>query len=49
MTDDRALSWPEKTKMIMLESAVNSNKDLATEDDAVVEAMVKAMGRKMMM
>ena len=49
VTDDRALLWLEKTKMIMLESAVKSNKDLATEDDAVVEAMVKAMGRKMMM
>ena len=29
ITDDRALLWPEKTKMIMLESAVKSNKDLA--------------------
>ena len=29
ITDDRALLWPERTKMIMLESAVKSNKDLA--------------------
>ena len=29
ITDDRALLRPEKTKMIMLESAVKSNKNLA--------------------
>ena len=28
--DDRASLWPEKTKMIMQESAVKSNNDLAT-------------------
>ena len=28
--DDHALLWPERTKMIMLELAVKSNKDLAT-------------------
>ena len=29
LMEDRALLWPERTKMIMLESAVKSNKDLA--------------------
>ena len=29
LTEDAAMLWPEKTKMVMLESAVKSNKDLA--------------------
>ena len=30
LTEDRALLWPERMKMIMLESAVKINKDVAT-------------------
>ena len=44
--DDWALLWPEKTKMIMLESAVKSNKDLATI--MTVEHLDIAKGRAAM-